>query len=164
MRQDGLGDRASRMVVYLAYDSTDSSVIKRAAMFRDADLLVQGLMFRRERVNLESAPEWNNISLGTIRDRAFVQRLAYLGRAVLRIWKHRRKMRNASLIYSRNLDMAILGLFLRFILPGRAKFVYEVLDVHSALVGDGAANRILRYLERQIKAIFVSGGEFVTIR
>ena len=99
MRQDGFEGRASRVVVYLAYDSTDSSVIKRAAMFRDADLQVQGLMFRRERIDLEYAPEWNNISLGMIEDRAFVRRLAYLGRAVLRIWKCRRSMASASLIF-----------------------------------------------------------------
>ena len=150
MRQDRLESRASRVVVYLAYDSTDSSVIKRAAMFRDAGLQVQGIMFRRERVNPECTPEWDNISLGTIEDQAFVRRLAYLGRAMLRIWKHRRRLANASLIYSRNLDLAILGIFLQFISPRRPRLVYEVLDVHRALMGDRAVSRVLRFVEREI--------------
>ena len=149
-RPGGIEGRASKTVAYLAYDSTDSSVIKRAAMFRDAGIRVQGLMFRRKRINVDYAPEWDNIGLGTIEDRAFAQRLVYLGRALLRIWKARRGLANTSLIYARNLDLAILGLFVRLMVPGRPKFVYEVLDIHSSLIGDGAANKALRFVERQI--------------
>jgi succinoglycan biosynthesis protein ExoL len=125
-------------------------VIKRAAMFRDAGLQMQGVMFRRKRVNIESAPEWDNLSLGKIEDQAFVRRLVYLGRAMLRIWKHRRRFANVSLIYARNLDLAILGIFLQFISPRRPRLVYEVLDIHRALMGDGTRSWVLRLVERKI--------------
>ena len=137
-------------VAYLTYDATDSSVIKRAAMFHDTGYRVQGLMFSRKRVNLERPPDWDNLDLGTIGDRAFVRRLLHLCRAMVRIWRHRKQLTGTTLIYARNLDLAILGLFLRSILPGRPRLVYEVLDVHGSLLGNGAVNRVLRVVERRV--------------
>ena len=153
-------------IAYLTYDCTDSSVIRRAAMFQSAGFLIKGIMFRRARVNVDYRPEWDNLDLGTLKDRAFARRIIHLLQAVIIIWRSRAFLSEVSGIYARNLDLALLALFVRAVLPRRPPIIYEVLDVHRLLVGRGLPSRALRVVERIVLShsslLVVSSPAFVS--
>ena len=152
-------------IAYLAYDSADNSVIQRVDLFRSTDVEVLGFMFRRERFNLDFVPDWDNVDLGVIHDGAFLRRLTGLVRTLPRIWRARRKLKGVSCVYARNLDLGLLGLFLCLLLPRGTPLVYEVLDIHRALLKQRFAGRLLRFLERLVlrrcDLLVVSSGDFI---
>jgi succinoglycan biosynthesis protein ExoL len=106
--------------------------------------------FRRARYNMGYVPDWPNVELGKTTERRLAARILTCLRALWVINRERRTWREASMLYVRNLDLALLALAARMLTGSRAPMVYEVLDVHPSLTRPGARGAVLRWLERQV--------------
>jgi succinoglycan biosynthesis protein ExoL len=139
-------------VVYVTPDCTDSAVQKRVHGFLGVGMDVVSFSFRRARYNVEYVPDWPNIELGTTTERQLLTRAFVMMRALWLIFRHRRTWREATVVYARNLDLALLALVGKSITRCPAPFVYEVLDIHPATTGGGYKAAFLRWLERRVLA------------
>jgi succinoglycan biosynthesis protein ExoL len=108
--------------------------------------------FRRTRYNVDFVPDWPNIELGITTERRLLTRVFVFLRSLWVIYGHRRTWRAATLLYARNLDLALLTLIAKAMTRCRAPFVYEVLDIHPATTNRGIRAVFLRWLERRVLA------------
>lgn len=145
-------DRPARrpVVALFGHDATELTLIKRARAFAQAGLEVQGFTFRRDKLNREYRPEWDDVDLGTTVDRHYGQRFAKLARALPVLARHRERLARADLFYARNLDMGALALAARALVRSRAPVVYEVLDVQRVFTGSGPRPAAFRAAERRV--------------
>lgn len=110
-------------VIYVTPDCTDSAVQKRAHGFLSQGIDVISFSFRRSRYNVDFVPDWPNVELGiTTEGRLLTRLFVFLG-ALRLIYSHRRKWRAASLLYARNLDLALLALIGKAVTRCPAPFV-----------------------------------------
>ena len=142
----------SGCVVYVTPDCTDSAVQKRVRGFLGVGMDVVSFSFRRARYNVNFVPDWPNVELGNTTERRLVTRAIVLLRALWLIYRHRRTWRAASVLYARNLDLALLTLVGKAITRCSSPFVYEVLDIHPATTNGGLRGALLRWLERRVLA------------
>lgn len=149
------------MVAFFGHDVTDSAVRRRVRALRDDGLCVVGFMMRRRH---GGAIDWDNVELGRTSDGAY-------GRRVLQILGGARRaagdgrMRRADVIYARNLDMLVCAFLVRLRLGLETPVVYECLDVHRLVSGQGLRARLLRRVERVLlrrtSALVVSSPGFL---
>jgi succinoglycan biosynthesis protein ExoL len=144
------GQVQSQRVVYLAPDCTDSAVKRRARAILGCGHELVSFSFRRDRYNVGVQPDWPNIELGKSTERRLLSRVMLCVHACWTIFRNRRIWREATVIYARNLDLALLACVGRWIFGCRAPLVYEVLDAHPLLTRRGARGAILRWLERRV--------------
>jgi len=137
-------------IIYFAPDCTDSAVIKRALTFQSIGMDILSFSFRRNRFNNDYVPEWNNIELGKIADRSLLSRLFILFSILNKFLRERKDLRYSDYYYARNLDMGILAFIARFITLGKAKIIYEVLDIHELMTKKNVKGILLRYIEKYI--------------
>lgn len=137
-------------ILYLAPDCTDSAVKKRAHGFLGLGHELLSFSFRRERYAVDYEPDWPNVELGRSTERRLAHRVFLCLDALRRIRRHRSAWRRATIIYARNLDLALLGWLARVVTRCRAPLVYEVLDIHPVLLSSGLKGRFARWLERRI--------------
>jgi succinoglycan biosynthesis protein ExoL len=139
-------------LAYFGQDCTDSAVIRRIASFREAGVQVVGLTFRRLKFNRTYRPDWDNIDLGTTRDRDYLRRAWMLVAALARCVAAGQRLRRADLIMARNIDMALLAIAARTLTGASTPLVYEVLDVNRVFTAPGLKGRIARAVERWVLA------------
>ena len=139
-------------VVYVTPDCTDSAVQKRAHGFVSVGMRLVSFSFRRTRYNVDFVPDWPNIELGITTERRLLTRVFVFLRSLWVIHDHRRTWREATMLYARNLDLALLALTAKAITRSPAPFVYEVLDIHPATTKRGIRGALLRWLERRVLA------------
>ena len=153
-------------IIYLAPDCTDSAVKKRAKAFLGLGHKLTVFSFRRDRYNVGTECAWHNIELGKSKERRLLSRLLMCLRVLWIIFRHRDLWRRASVIYARNLDLALLALVGRILTRCRAPLVYEVLDIHPLLVRNDIWGAVGRWLERRVlkrcRLLVVSSPAFVT--
>ncbi len=143
-------DDAHPWLIYLSPDCTDSAVQKRVHGFLSEGIDLVSFSFRRARYNVDYVPDWPNVELGITTERRLLARLFVFLRALWVIYCHRRPWRSASVLYARNLDMALLALIGKAITRCPASFVYEILDIHPATTKPGIRGVFLRWLERRV--------------
>lgn len=141
---------ATERVVYVAPDCTDSAVWKRAHGFLRLGHHVTSFSFRRHRYNVGAVPDWPNVELGQSEERQLRARLIGLSHAVQSIYRYRQTWRDATVLYCRNLDLAVLTLMGKWMTRSRAPVVFEVLDIHPLLPTRGLKSTVLRWLERRV--------------
>lgn len=148
-------------VAYLVHDLGDAAVRRRIGLLRAGGAAVRLAGFHRA----ESAP--NEVeglaaqSLGRTRDGALPARMA----SVLRHWlapsRLRRATADARVIVARNLEMLVLAARVR---RRGQRLVYECLDIHRMLLGQGLPSRALRMVEawsmRHVDMVVVSAPAF----
>lgn len=137
-------------VAFFGHDWAESTVVKRIRAFSGLGLRVVGFSFRRDKFARDFRPFWDNVHLGTTQDRNYLKRLPALLRALPRVLRHRRTLREADFLYARNIDMGALALAAKLLSGATAPLVYEVLDVQRVFLGNGALSRLFRWLERQL--------------
>lgn len=137
-------------LVYLAPDCTDAAVKKRVHGFETLGHEVICFSFRRNRYNIGEIPVWTNVELGESRERRIASRIIALLRALFLIYPHRRSWRRATVLYARNLDLALLALLGKVLTRSPAPMIYEVLDIHPRLAAAGPLSSILRWIERRV--------------
>ena len=143
-------DYHGRRIIYVAPDCTDSAVKKRAHGFARLGVDLLSFSFRRIRYDVDYMPDWPNVELGKTIERRLASRVLVFLRALWIIHANRRSWRDASILYVRNLDLALLALLGKTITGCRAALVFEVLDVHPQLARRGARAGLLRWLERRV--------------
>jgi succinoglycan biosynthesis protein ExoL len=99
---------------------------------------------------VDYVPDWPNVELGKTTERRLAARILASLRSLRIIYANRRSWRAATMVYVRNLDLALLTLLARVITRCRAPLVFEVLDVHPKLAERGARAALLRWLERRV--------------
>ena len=135
-------------IVFFSPDITDVGIIKRARTFLDYGYRLTMFSFRRQRYNRSYQPDWPCVMLGQTEDGRYGQRLLALLKALPRIARHRRLLRQAELFYARNIDQLLLALAARWLAGRKTRIVYEVLDIQPILAGSRWLSRLLRGVER----------------
>ncbi len=129
---------------YLVHDVTDAAVVRRVQMFIAGGADVTVLGFRRRGTARERIGKAPVIDLGTTGDGKLVRRIGSVLAVLLRPDKVRRALRAGDAIMARNLETLVIAR----VLGGRRRIVYECLDIHRLLVGQGMASRAMRGVER----------------
>ncbi|MGL5012126.1 MAG: glycosyltransferase, partial [Paracoccaceae bacterium] len=135
------GEEQTR-VLYLAHDLDDSAIWRRHEMLRlgGADITLAG--FRRRREALPGPA----IVLGRTSNGRMTERALAVLRTLATLRRQLHLREPPDVILARNLEMLVLAVRLRHHFP-QARIVYELLDVHRLLLGNGAVSRALRAIE-----------------
>lgn len=135
-------------IAYLVHNLGDPAVARRIAMLRNAGAEVRVAGFSRDDRPPEEIAGARATMLGRTHDAALSQRAQMVARNLLQAGVLREVTAGADIVIARNLEMLVLGARGQ----GRAKLVYESLDIHRSLLGTGVAHRMLRALERALIA------------
>jgi succinoglycan biosynthesis protein ExoL len=144
----GEADVQALAIAFFGHDANESTVRKRAKAFASAGCNVIGFMFQRRRNGPVAPPEWTNFDLGATQDGRYGRRLAQLWGSLAVLWRERRIVRSADVLYARNIDMLLLARIAKAMARSNAPLVYEALDVHPAMTKAAALGAILRFVER----------------
>ena len=143
-------------VTYLAHDLDDPSIWRRVAMLHSGGAEVNVAGFRRG----SGAVAHDAVVLGSTSDGRMLHRASAVMVALPAIRRRLRRFPRPDVILARNLEMLLLGAAAR----GNAALVYELLDVHNLMLGNGAASRALRGIEarlmRRSAAVMISSPGF----
>ncbi len=139
----------AKKITVFSSDYTDARLIKRMRAFAGLGWETLCVSFWRRRYNRDYVPEWNNIYLGKIKDRKYLQRIIVLMKAIGRLVKERRRIGDSRVFYAINLDQLLLALFMKAVCRKKMVIVYEVADIQSAFMGQDAFGATLRFLEKQ---------------
>lgn len=161
-----LGGRLAVKLAYFVHDVHDAAVARRVDMLQRGGAQVVVLGFRRSdapRAELLGAPV---IDLG----RSFDARLAHRALSVLKTvagaGSFREALAGVQVVLARNLEMLAIAARARGIAAPGASLVYECLDIHRMMLGQGLPSRLLRGLERRLLAasglLVVSSPAFLT--
>lgn len=133
-------------VGYLVHDLGDSAVARRIRMMAAAGASVSlaGFSRRDPPAAVEGVPA---TVLARTGDGRLVQRAAAVVENMLRSGKARAAVGAADILLARNLEMLAIAARLRR--PGQ-RLVYECLDIHRMMLGDGAQHRAMRAIEKAL--------------
>jgi hypothetical protein len=134
-------------IAYFVHDLTDPAVARRVRMFRAGGAEVTVLGFRREPEAPTTVQAVPAIDLGRTFDGRLGHRAAMTLRAAASAGRLRRTLGGADVIVARTLEMLAVAAAAR---PATARLVYECLDIHRLMLGEGAASRGLRLVERML--------------
>ena len=150
-------------VAFFGHDVADSAIRRRVLSFIADGIFVDGFMMRRSD---GATPEWPNVDLGRTFDGAFVHRFRQIFSGARMAASDGERLRQADIIYARNLDMLACAFLAKRRLSLKTPVVYECLDVHRLLVREDPTGLALRFVERQLlrrtKALIVSSPAFLT--
>lgn len=132
----------------IALDSSDARVVRRMVGLSANGAEVLGLSFHRDRGALGPPESVTHIDLGRTYDRRYMQRAWAIARATIVMFRHRRTLAKADILYAINFDNALLAAFVWRLIGGRQPLVMEVADVQPAMIGDVVVARLFRGLER----------------
>lgn len=132
-------------IAYLVHDTADAAVRRRVALFEAAGLDVVVGGFRRAHQPAGTIGGAAVTDLGRTEDGALAKRVLSVLRHAALPGVVRRLTRDADVIVARNLETLVLAQRARR--PGQ-RLVYECLDIHRLLLGEGQASRVLHAIER----------------
>ena len=137
-------------VAYFVHDLTDPAVTRRVLMLEAGGAEVVLIGFRRADAAPASVAGAPVIDLG----RTFDSRLGHRARATvmaaLGAHRFRRALAGVDAILARSLEMLVVAHAARTLCGARRRVIYECLDVHRVMLGDGAKGRVFRWLERSL--------------
>ncbi|MCK0168498.1 glycosyl transferase [Jannaschia sp. S6380] len=145
------GTGRGKLLVF-GFDANEAAQRRRIRAYLDCGFDVLGFTMRRSNMIHDTVPFWDNVDLGRTRNAAMGQRLGALARAIPILRRHRDRMQGAHAIVARNLDMLILAAAAQRMIRPRPRLIYECLDIHGLMTGDGPASRAARALERRLLA------------
>lgn len=134
--------------VYFGGDITNPTLILRISSLRAAGVDVTSFTFRRKKFNVDFQPVWPNHHLGQTTDRRYPFRIFAILRACYVIARNRAAFENASFLYARMIDMALLAQFAKWWHKLDAKLIYEVEDVQAIFFKKSTAGALFRRVER----------------
>jgi succinoglycan biosynthesis protein ExoL len=143
-----MADAPQPRVALFVHDLADSGTTKRAEQLLEQGCAVHVLGFRRFRYNLDRVPPWPHVTLGRTSDGRYWQRILAMTAALRVLYRNRNRLRDADVLYARNIDQLLLALAADGLFGLRKRIVYEVLDVQPIMARPGAFPRFLRAVER----------------
>lgn len=135
-------------ITVFSSDYTDARLIKRMHAFAAMGWDTLCASFWRQRYNRDYIPEWDNIYLGKVDDRKYLQRIIVLLKAIGGLVKARRRIGESQIFYAINLDQLLLAVFMRYIGRSNVLVVYEVADIQHPFVRKDLVGVLSRGLER----------------
>uniref|UniRef100_A4WTY5 Glycosyltransferase subfamily 4-like N-terminal domain-containing protein n=1 Tax=Cereibacter sphaeroides (strain ATCC 17025 / ATH 2.4.3) TaxID=349102 RepID=A4WTY5_CERS5 len=132
-------------ILYLAHDLDDSAIWRRVAMLRAGGATVHLAGFRRREGPL---PEPATL-LGRTADARLARRAFSVLRAGAGLGRRLATQEAPDVILARNLEMLALAARAKALWP-EALVVYEVLDIHRMMLGEGLRAQAMRALERRL--------------
>ncbi len=138
-------------VLYLAHDLSDPAIHRRVQMLKDGGAAVTVAGFRRSDIPLQDVAGCSVIALGRTYNGRFIQRISAVLRTLLRPSAGLPAVA-PDVIIARNLEMLAIGVRARAAVAPLSVLVYESLDIHRLLLGDGIVARGLRRLEGWLSA------------
>lgn len=136
-------------IAYLVHNLADAAVARRIAMFRAGGAEVTVLGFCRDPVPPAEVAGASAIALGQTHDAALFHRALQVLGNLLKSRTLIEGCRDADVIVARNLEMLALARFAAARLGG-VRVVYESLDIHRSLLGQGLASQAVRAVERRL--------------
>lgn len=153
-------------LVYLVHDLHDPAVDRRLRLLTSLGIAPRLLGFHRGDQRVAEVAGVRADDLGRTENARFVRRIASVLSAAARIGQWKDRFSGAEIFVARNLEMLALATYARARYAGNATLVYECLDVHSMLVGNGLKARIARAVEGWLLArcrlLIVSSPAFVS--
>ncbi|PSJ61625.1 glycosyltransferase [Pseudaminobacter soli (ex Li et al. 2025)] len=137
-------------VLYLVHDLSDPAVRRRVDMLQAGGAKVTLAGFRRADKATAGLEALSPIDLGQTHDGKFAQRLTAVGKAALGLGARLCGVRRPDVIIGRNLEMLALARRARSMFGGDMPVVYECLDIHRLLLGNGGVSRVMRAAERML--------------
>jgi succinoglycan biosynthesis protein ExoL len=139
-----------RGLAIFAQDQNDARVAKRIQALADRGWEVTGFTFHRPRADGNRQPQWENVELGPTHHRAYRHRFLALIKALPKVWRHRRRIAAARVLYAINFDNALLALAGRFVGRSKVSLVVEIADIQPAFMRPGVFAALLRWAERRV--------------
>lgn len=136
-------------VAYFGHDVNDAAIGRRVAMLVEAGIPVRLGGFRRIASDLHGAGGGGVVDLGQTGDARLLQRTIAVLRHLLSPRAIRSLGAGAQVLVARNLEMLALAARVR---RRNQRLVYECLDVHRIMLGNGSKSRAIRWLERRLLA------------
>jgi hypothetical protein len=137
-------------IAYFVHDLTDPAVARRVRMLKAGGAEPVVLGFRREAeapAGVAGAPA---IDLGRTHDGRFVQRAGLTALNALTAARLAEHVKGAEVVMARMLESLAIAEAARALAAPKARLVYEALDIHRLLVGEGVKSRALRAAERAL--------------
>lgn len=139
-------------LAYFVHDVHDAAVTRRVDMLQRGGAEVVVLGFRRSdtpRAEILGAPVHD---LGRTVDGKLAQRALSVVKAVAAAGRWRAVVAGCDVVMARNLEMLAIANRVRDLAAPRSPLIYECLDIHRAMLSDGAPGKLLRGLERSLLA------------
>lgn len=151
-------------IAYLVHDLADPAVARRVATLTRAGADIDLYGFRRTETAPATVAGVDATDLGQTRDGRLAQRAVSVLARRQDVGRWARRIAQAELVMGRNLEMLVLAAAARRKFAPAAPLVYELLDIHSAMLGQRAPSRVLRAVEaallRRSAAVLVSSQAF----
>ena len=153
-------------IAYLVHDLSDPAVHRRVRMLKIASAQVMLIGFRRTAKLLRDVEGCETIDLGATRDGAFLARIGSVASAAMRLQRLEEALRGCQVVLARNLEMLFLAVRARRRYAPNASLVFECLDIHRMLLGEGLSGHLLRSIEtslmRDVDLILTSSPRFIS--
>ncbi len=137
-------------LAYFVHDLNDPAVLRRVRMLRAGGAQPIVLGFHRGEAapsDLAGAPA---IDLGKTYDARLGHRARATAQAAASAGRWRSLLAGAGVVMARSLEMLAVAQSARTLCGLQAPLVYECLDIHRLMVGDGAKSRAMRAVERAL--------------
>lgn len=139
-------------ILYLVHDLNDAAVSRRVGMLRDGGASLEIAGFYRGAAappTVGGTPVW---SFGQSFDAQLSKRAMAVGKLVVNAGALSRRLTAPDVIIARNLEMLAVAVALAARFATRPKVIYECLDIHRLMLGEGAKSRLMRSVERRLLA------------
>jgi hypothetical protein len=137
-------------LAYFVHDLTDPAVARRVRMLRAGGAEVVLLGFRRDAAPPGEVAGVRPVDLGRTYDARLGHRAALTARTALGAARLREHLAGCDVVMARMLESLAIAEAARRMAGLRARLVYECLDVHRLMLGDGAKSRAMRAVERAL--------------
>lgn len=105
------------------------------------------------------------VDLGRTEDAKLLQRVLSVLKALVTLPRWAVELADADVVVARNLEMLVVAAAARRLAARHATLIYECLDIHRLMCGDGIPNKALRALERfllhRVDGLMVSSPGFI---
>lgn len=153
-------------LAYFVHDLTDPAVRRRVRMLQAGGAEPVVLGFRRAQTapqTIEGAPA---VDLGRTYDGRLGHRARTTALAALNAGRWRAALNGVQAVMARTLEMLALASVAQWRCGLSGPLVYECLDIHRVMLGEGAASKAMRALERALMRradlLIVSSPAFLT--
>jgi hypothetical protein len=137
-------------IAYFVHDLTDPAVARRVRMLRAGGADVVLLGFRREAEAPAEIAEVRPVDLGRTYDARFGHRAALTALNVVGAVRLRRRLAGCDVVMARMLETLAIASAARAMSGYGGRLVYECLDVHRMMLGEGVKSRAMRAVERAL--------------
>jgi succinoglycan biosynthesis protein ExoL len=137
-------------LAYFVHDLADPAVTRRVRMLQAGGAEPVVLGFRRTEVAPESIAGAPAVDLGRTYDARLGHRAKVTARAALTSRRWRELLAGAEAVMARSLEMLAVAAAARRTCRLDAPLVYECLDIHRLMLGEGAKSRVMRAAERAL--------------